>query len=134
MSIVRALSRIAPENLIVKNEDDSPPHDSERRESPRHVCQVEAYCQPLADHAGSRWPATAVDISTRNVSLVLSRRFEAGTLLAVGLQGTTAGDCMPLVRVQRVAPDGVYWRIGCVWSDPLTPEELRGLVGSATAG
>jgi hypothetical protein len=129
MSIVRALSESAPQRLA--SPEQTQPHEGEdRRQCERHRCQVDAYCQPIAGQTG-RWPAKAVDISTASVSLVISRRFEPGTLLAIGLQNSSDGDCMPLARVQRVAPDGVYWRLACVWADPISADELKALIGVA---
>jgi hypothetical protein len=127
MSIVQALAAIAPQRLA--DEADQPEVDCERRETQRIDCQMDAFCQPIAGLAGNRWPARAVDISTLNVSLLVSRRFEPGTLLAIGLQGSL-DDCHPLARVERVAPAGNYWRIGCLWADPLSEDELRSLIGT----
>jgi hypothetical protein len=128
MSIVQALTQTAPQRLAPESAEAASSPERERRESTRHGCRIDASCQPIAA-PGNRWPAQAVDISTSGVSLVLSRRFEPGTILAVSLAGVS--DCTPLARVQCVAPHGLYWRIGCVWADPLTPEELRNLVGVA---
>jgi hypothetical protein len=104
---------------------------AERRDSQRFDCQLTAVCQPVA--AEFHWEGQADDISAGGISLVLSRRFEPGTLLAVGLKGLALdSSCMPLARVCRVNPAGLYWRLGCSWADELGLDELRGLLGAYT--
>lgn len=103
----------------------------ERRKRTRFHCALRGECQPIgAMEAGNSWPARAADISRSGVNLRLSRRFEAGTFLAIHFSGQPADDVMmPLARVCHVVADGMHWRIGCVWARELSKEDLRTLVG-----
>ncbi len=105
----------------------------ERRAIPRHVCALDGDCQPItALEAGNHWPARAADVSAAGVALILSRRFEPGTLLAIELEVPGADTAyMPLACVRYVQPLGQHYQLGCVWSKPLSPEEVRNLVGKA---
>ncbi|MBY0523937.1 MAG: PilZ domain-containing protein [Gemmataceae bacterium] len=104
---------------------------SERRTSIRHVCELSGDCQPIAAlEAGNRWPVQAANISEGGVSLMLSRRFEPGTLLAVEFVSDPADTAyMPLARVCRASRAGNYWLLGCSWADGLGADDLRTLVG-----
>ena len=105
--------------------------DEDRREWLRFDCVLEAVCQPVA--AEFHWQGQASDISAGGVALVLARRFEPGTLLAIGLKGLALqSGCMPLARVQRAKAHGLYWQLGCTWADELGLEELKGLLGAYT--
>ena len=99
---------------------------NDRRVSHRQNCMVQGRCQPVtALEAGNNWPIQARDISERGVAIVVCRRFEPGTLLAVHLTDQSQTEMsMPLARVQRVLPSGTAWLLGCVWADKLENNDL----------
>ena len=100
---------------------------AERRTSPRVPCALETMCKPLAGARTKAWSATAVDISTGGIALVLGRRFEPGaTLLATlaSADGETARTL--LLRVAHVArQDDGNWRLGCAFASELSQDELQ---------
>jgi hypothetical protein len=67
------------------------------------------------------------------VRLVMSRRFEPGTRLAVELASALFGvSYLPLARVCWARAAGVLgWQLGCAWEGDLVQEELHPLVGPA---
>ena len=124
-------ARSAPPRAKVPSETPPGELDAERRESHRFDCQLTAIVRPLA--AEFHWEGQAEDISAGGIALIMSRRFEPGTLLAVGLKGLALdSSCMPMARVCRVSQSGLYWRLGCTWADELSLDELKGLLGAYT--
>jgi len=105
----------------------------DRREAERYPCPARGNCQPVtANEAGNCWPVDAVDISTVGVSLLLSRRFEPGTLLTVELSRQSKDPTyLPLARVSRVTPAGPHWLHGCVWQGTVSAEDMQPLIGAA---
>ncbi|HTU21268.1 MAG TPA: PilZ domain-containing protein [Gemmataceae bacterium] len=100
----------------------------------RHACRVETSCHPPTVWGGqdTHWQAHVRDVSQGGLALVLRRRFEKGTGLAVELPG--AADEEPstvLVRVVRVSaqPDG-FWLLGCAFISALSEDEVQALVGT----
>jgi len=106
---------------------------AERRGSIRFPCELAGECQPLAVmETGNHWPARTCDLSVGGVSLLLSRRFEPGTLLALSLTNrNTDSACPPLARVCRVTVSNKHWLLGCTWARELETDDLRYLVGPA---
>lgn len=109
------------------------PAERERRLSPRYRCRVRGDCRPAtANEVGNRWPVRVIDISGGGVGLLLSRRFEMGTLLAVELQRLpTRSNHMPLARVCRVVSADAHWLLGCVWEGTVNSEDLQSLIGAS---
>ena len=111
------------------------PPATECRIYERHPCDLSASCQPLSgggSHTGS-WPATILDISLGGIRLVLSRRFEKGTLLTVEVWENDRRETYTgIARVMHVSAQGnCFWALGCKFFSALTKEELHGLVPSA---
>lgn len=104
----------------------------ERRAATRFSFRVQGDCQPItANEAGNHWPVNTLDISTSGVAVLLSRRFEPGTLLALELSGASNPSAyLPLARVCRVTRNGLHWLLGCVWQDTVATEEIHELVGA----
>jgi hypothetical protein len=102
---------------------------------PRHECELPGSCAPLTarDDSIVSWNGKLRDISLGGVGLVLSRRFEAGTVLSLEL--TAAAEGAPqrfLVRVVRVLPEPDHkWLLGCVLLSRLSQEKLQALLASA---
>jgi hypothetical protein len=102
----------------------------DRRTWVRYACELNGDCQPMIPlEAGNRWPAQVMDISGGGVAVLLSRRFEPGTLLTLVLgseDNVTA--CLPVARVCRVHREGAYWLLGCSFAIELPAEDLRQLL------
>jgi hypothetical protein len=73
------------------------------------------------------------DISNGGLALVLKRRFERGTGLALQLPGDDPDQLSTvLVRVVHIrAQPGGLWRLGCAFVSTLSDEELAALLGLA---
>ena len=108
--------------------DDTP---ANRRAWIRYPCGQKGVCRSVANSQhGGLWPAKVRDISSSGVSLLMSRRFEVGTMLVIDLH-TTSGDesVLLLGRVARVTERmRGDWIMGCVLSKQLGNNELMGLV------
>jgi hypothetical protein len=103
----------------------------ERRAAKRHACRFEGQCKPVGNlHNSSSWPVTLQDISQGGFQLVMSRRFEPGTLLVVEVNAPQQDSPrMFLGRVVRVTmPAKGRWVLGCALSAPLAKEDLAILV------
>jgi hypothetical protein len=108
----------------------------ECRVRPRHACDLEASCQPVAARSDNdlHWSGAIRDISTGGVGVVLKRRFEPGAGLAIELPAS--GDCPEqtlLARVRHASrlPDG-RWLLGCAFISELSDDEVQSLVRLAT--
>jgi hypothetical protein len=79
---------------------------------------------------GLQWPGKICNLSRGGVALALARRFEAGTVLAIDVQGKTGeGLASILARVVHVCvqSDG-SWLLGCAFTKPLSEEDLQRLL------
>ena len=98
----------------------------ERRAAERQPCGLETSCLRPTDGENA-WDARVIDISTTGVGLLLTRRFEPGTLLTFRLEGRTEGQSYNaiarVVHATRQAEGG--WLLGCVLLDPLDEPQLR---------
>src|SRR5262249_3958519 len=104
-----------------------PPQD--RRLATRRPSNQDTFCQPVgARRAGDwRWPTKIRDISATGISLLLSRRFEPGTILVVEAQSTSPGeDRLFLARVIHTTPQGGEWVVGCEFVNPPSDDEVDG--------
>jgi hypothetical protein len=111
------------------------PAAAERRAATRFACNMEGACRPLGSERRTRWKAKLTDVSALGVGLLLSRRFEPGTILLLDLRGTTAASPRRLLmRVVRVRAQGqLQWLVGCQLATALKPAEMQELQ-SASAG
>ena len=100
---------------------------AERRAFERYPADVEVLCRPLGASRDDGWHARLQDISTGAVGLLLERRFEAGTMLAIDPAAPAPGRARTLMaRVMHVsAQAGGEWRLGVALLRELSPEELR---------
>jgi hypothetical protein len=106
------------------------PLKRERRASVRRDSNAKGTCQTLSQRHESTWEATVRNISLTGIGLLLARRFEPGTLLAIEL--TETSEQRQRLLVARVAhatlqPDD-KWLIGCAFMSPLHDEELQELL------
>jgi hypothetical protein len=108
--------------------------NKERRASVRYLISGENRCQPVAASLPEQpeigWFGRLLDISVGGVGLLLSRSFEAGTLLMLELSDPAHGEPRAFpVRVVHAREEGpTTWRIGCEFIFPLHEEELQALV------
>ena len=103
----------------------------DRRDGRRSACRLEGQCRPVENpQVAAAWPATVLDISCGGFQLLLSRRFEPGTLLVVDVHDPAGHATRMLVaRVARVTTlTRGRWIHGCAFSVPLTAEDLESLL------
>jgi len=103
----------------------------------RHPSELLGTCQPLAARQDRdlTWEGYVRDISRGGLSLVLKRRFEAGTALV--LEVTFPGAREPqslLLKVTNVrALPGNEWALGCSFLSRLSEERLLRMLGREQA-
>ena len=102
----------------------------DRRASVRFPCELESSCSPITTNRATTWSGKIRDISRGGMGIVLSRRFELGTLLNIEIQepdGTSSG--VVLARVVHVTPHSTGgWVIGCCFTNELDDDEVKSLV------
>jgi hypothetical protein len=109
----------------------------ECRVRPRHSCDVEASCQPVAalNDDDLQWHGTIRDLSAGGVGLVLKRRFEVGSGLAIELpaHGDRPEETL-LARVRHATrlADG-RWLLGCAFIRELNDDEVATLLRRSSA-
>jgi PilZ domain len=110
----------------------TPPRGVELRVWERFSCGLETSCQPLAARGDNDmcWSTRIKDISVGGMGLVLTRRFERGTSLAIEIPATasTPSDTL-LAKVMHVTrlPDG-QWLLGCAFVSILGDDEVQNLL------
>jgi hypothetical protein len=108
------------------------PLSVECRVRQRHSCDLKSSCQPIAARADKDilWSATVRDISVSGLGLVVGRRFERGTGLAIEIPpaGKHAGDTLLVKVVHITALAGGTWLLGCAFVSELSEDGLMGLV------
>jgi serine/threonine protein kinase len=109
--------------------------EAERRGSIRYPCQLESMCSPVGK-GQNPWQAGVRDISVTGLGLVIGRRFEPGTVLAVEWQQIVEeipGSLLVRVaRTQTVAPG--QWHLGCRLAQSLGEEAVGALLARNAAG
>jgi PilZ domain len=99
----------------------------------RRPCALPASCQPasVSEMNEARWPASISDISQGGVLIVLPRRFEKGTGLALELPGdATRESSIVFVKVVHLSQRAGAWALGCKFVSPLSEDELQRLLTS----
>lgn len=85
-----------------------------------------AFAHPVVEAAG---PVQVRDVSMDGVGLLMTRRVEVGSLLAVGLANPAKGFAKTvLVRVAHATPSGGGFLVGGSFLTPLTYQEMTTLV------
>ena len=105
----------------------------DRRAFVRYATEAEAVCCPAGAMAGSGWPGRVADLSASGIGLLLRHRFERGTPLAIELLDAAPGSSRTVlarVRHATARPEGT-WLVGCAFAEPLTEDELKGLLQAA---
>src|SRR5262245_36614365 len=108
-----------------------PDYPPERRAAERYPVNADTICNLVSPVVEDFGPARIQNVSTDGIGVVLTRRVEPGTLLAVG--GAVTGRAFArtlLVRVVHVTEraGGGSYLVGGTFTTPLTYEELRTLV------
>jgi hypothetical protein len=85
-----------------------------------------SFALPVTEDPG---PAKVRDVSMNGVGLLLTRRVEIGSLLAVGLVNPAKGFARTvMVQVTHVTPTAGGFLVGGVFLTPLTYQEMTTLV------
>jgi len=107
-------------DLVVPDTDD-------RRQAPRLPCDLDAYCRQVMVRGASPWEGQVVNVSRGGLALLLTRRFEKGTLLSVELQDRSQTVARSMfARVVHASPyDQGRWLHGCAFSGELDDDDLR---------
>jgi hypothetical protein len=101
----------------------------DRRAAERYPVNSEATCSFLSPVVENFGPVKIRDVSMQGVGLILSRRVELGTLLAVSLANSVRSFTKTvLVRVVHVTPLGASFLVGGNFITPLTYQEMSTLV------
>jgi hypothetical protein len=105
----------------------APQSGDERRAWVRYPCNVASLYQPGTGQLDHRWWFAQVrDISKKGIGLILPRRFEPGTQLAVALYSRIPAFSRTLeATVVHVAPLGENWAVGCAFAQGLSDDELH---------
>lgn len=113
----------------------SPGAGRERRASARLLCDLKTAWRPAAAPDEPPAPARVRDVSLGGAGLLVRRRLEAGTLLAIDLPGKGFRPLTVLACVAHASAHGPgEWALGCAFSAELTHDELESLgTGRATA-
>jgi serine/threonine protein kinase len=78
------------------------------------------------------WPLVVRDVSERGIGLLIARRFEIGTELAIDLMIEPGKPQQFPIKVVRIESERAgHWIHGCIFARPLTGEQLRALVRHA---
>jgi hypothetical protein len=105
------------------------PDPAERRTEERFPVNTDTACTFAAPVAEDFGPVRLRNVSMQGVGLLLSRRVEPGTLLAVTLSNPARGFIKTvLVRVVHATPQPGGCLVGGTFATPLTYQELSTLV------
>jgi serine/threonine protein kinase len=102
---------------------------TERRRAMRHPCRLETSCWVIGGDPKTDWKAKLKDVSKHGVSLLLSRRFEPGTVLHLELRGAGATVVsrllMKVVHAEPHASAKGWWNVGGLLACDISRDELR---------
>ncbi len=99
----------------------------------RHECDLPTSCQPVAARGPDepQWQGRIRDISAGGVGIIVVRRFERGTGLAIELPavGDYPGDTLlaRVVHVRQLLAGG--WLLGCSFVSPLSESTVDRVIG-----
>jgi hypothetical protein len=101
----------------------------------RQPCDLQTFCQPIAARADNdvMWPARLRDISPGGAGLVVGRRYEPRSVLAVEFPGNGAipTDVLFARVVHATALADGYWLLGCAFASELSEFEIQNLLSLA---
>ncbi len=96
----------------------------------RFETALDSRCEPVGIGREKHWSARIEDISVSGLRLILPRRFEPGTVLAVEIKSPDKkSQSIQVVKVMRVCRDKPrQWLLGCSFLRPLNAAELRAIL------
>jgi hypothetical protein len=101
----------------------------DQRAEERYPVNADAACPFLSAVQEGFGPVKIRGVSMQGVTLLVSRRVEPGTLLAVVLANPPRGfSKTALARVAHVTAVGSSYLVGCSFVTPLTHQEMTALV------
>jgi PilZ domain len=105
------------------------PEPTDQRAAERFPVNTETCCSFLSPVVADFGPAKIRNLSMEGIGLLVSRRIEPGTLLAVTLSNPARAFAKTvLVRVVHTTPQPGGCLVGGTFSTPLTYQELTTLV------
>jgi hypothetical protein len=108
------------------------PSGADRRCWVRHACNLGTLYQPGPGQIEHMWLRAHVhNIAAGGLALVLNRRFEPGTPMAIALIGGQQQNVSRTLQAEVVHAEpfeGSQWLVGCSFSGILSDDELRGLM------
>jgi hypothetical protein len=105
------------------------PDPADRRQTERYPVNADAACPFVSPVVEDFGPVRIRDVSMTGVGLLLARRVEPGTLLAVTLTSRGRGfNKVVMVRVTHSTPMTGGHLIGGAFTTPLTYQEMTTLV------
>jgi len=103
------------------------PHLQDYRAWVRFPCDAKATYKPSAPSERGEWQAQIENVSPNGIGLIVSKKFEPGTMLNIALP--TSSDQMfrmVLACVVRASPqEGDKWALGCSFATELKDEDLQ---------
>jgi hypothetical protein len=121
-----------PEQLLQAATGTVPEFPVDSRVHVRLACDISTSCQPTSawGRKDSRWAAVISDISPGGISLIVRRRFEPGSGLAIELPGGDGEEPYTvLAKVIHVkALPGSSWALGCQFVSELSEDEVQRLL------
>jgi len=104
----------------------------ERRAWVRYAVDLTASCHSEGNLKDAGWPGKVSDISAGGIGLLLRHRFQPGVPLIIELRnGSNQFQRLVQVRVMHARPviaqGDQCWLVGCIFTPPLTEEEVREL-------
>lgn len=91
---------------------------------------LEASCRSVTSVKDDPWPARVRDLSSGSIGLVLTRRFEPGTLLVIELENKEQSLNHTLVGrvVRATAQNSGAWMLGCTLANRIAEDDLEALL------
>jgi len=90
---------------------------------------LEAFCRSVAAVKDDPWPARVRDLSAGSIGLLLTRRFEPGTLLVIELEKKAQSLSHTLVgRVVHATQSTNGWMVGCTLANKIADDDLQALL------
>ncbi|HEX5271162.1 MAG TPA: PilZ domain-containing protein [Gemmataceae bacterium] len=103
------------------------PGPRERRATVRYPSSLLGSCRTLHARENDLWTARVRDISTVGIGIVLRRRFEPGTVLAVEPLGPheQTPSCLMVQVVHATAQPGGHWLLGCRFIGEISDDDVQ---------
>jgi hypothetical protein len=104
------------------------PEVAERRAQARRACVDSGARAVLASQGQDLWQASVRDISAGGIGVLLDRRVDPGTVLAIELHNKTQHFWhLKLLRVIHATPQGQHWLVGSAFLKSFTDAEFNSL-------